>query len=69
MANDGIFHTWKAIVSKILNSQGQPNPYHLKMINREREEFVEILQKRYGYTKEKATSELNTHYAKFLRHD
>lgn len=30
------------------------------------EQFVEILQKRYGYTKEKATSELEKHYSKII---
>ncbi|HLF88480.1 MAG TPA: hypothetical protein VI451_06020 [Anaerolineales bacterium] len=70
MTNDVINRIWKALGGKVHNnSQGQRNPYRLKMINREREQFVEILQKRYGYTKEKATSELNTHYSKVIRHD
>lgn len=67
MANDTINRRWKEVVGKILNWQDQPNPYRLKMINREREQFVETLQKRYGYTKEEATSELNTHYSKVIR--
>jgi hypothetical protein len=32
--------------------------------NSKREESIEILQKRYGYTKEKAISELDEHYPK-----
>ncbi len=32
--------------------------------NSQREQFVGMLQKRYGYTKEKAASELNEHYSK-----
>ncbi len=32
--------------------------------NSKRELFIGILQKRYGYTKEKATSELDEHYPK-----
>ena len=30
----------------------------------QRERHINILQKRYGYTEEKALSELNTHYSK-----
>jgi uncharacterized protein YjbJ (UPF0337 family) len=32
--------------------------------NNKREQAIGILQKRYGYTKEKATSELEEHYPK-----
>jgi uncharacterized protein YjbJ (UPF0337 family) len=32
--------------------------------NSEREQSIGLLQKRYGYTKEKATSELDEHYPK-----
>lgn len=32
--------------------------------NSEREQSIGILQKRYGYTKEKAVSELDEHYPK-----
>jgi len=32
--------------------------------NKKREQSIGILQKRYGYTKEEATSELNEHYPK-----
>jgi uncharacterized protein YjbJ (UPF0337 family) len=32
--------------------------------NNKREQSIGILQKRYGYTKEKATSELDEHYPK-----
>jgi hypothetical protein len=34
--------------------------------NSEREESIRLLQKRYGYTKEKATSELDEHYPKAI---
>ena len=33
-------------------------------VNNKREQSIGILQKRYGYTKEKATSELDEHYSK-----
>ena len=32
--------------------------------NGKREQSIEILQKRYGYTKEKASSEFTKHYSK-----
>jgi uncharacterized protein YjbJ (UPF0337 family) len=32
--------------------------------NNKREQSIGMLQKRYGYTKEEATSELNEHYPK-----
>ena len=34
--------------------------------NSKRVKSIEILQKRYGYTKEKATSELDEHYRKAI---
>ena len=33
-------------------------------VNSKRERYIGILQKRYGYTKEKAISELDTNYSK-----
>jgi hypothetical protein len=35
-------------------------------VNSQRERYIEILQKRYGFTKEKAKSELDTHYSKII---
>jgi hypothetical protein len=35
---------------------------HLIKVNNLRERSISILQKRYGYTKEQATSELDKHY-------
>ena len=58
MINDVINDQWKIIW------QDERHRYRLERINRERKQFIETLQKRYGYTKEKATSELNTHYSK-----
>ena len=31
-----------------------------------REQFVRILQERYGYTKEKAEAEMNAHYSEII---
>ena len=64
MINDVINDQWKIIGDKIRHWQDERHPYRLERMNREREQFIVTLQKRYGYTKEKATSELNTHYSK-----
>jgi hypothetical protein len=37
---------------------------HITKASSKREQSIEILQKRYGYTKEKAASELDEHYPK-----
>ena len=34
--------------------------------NSQREEFIGILQERYGYTEQKAASEINKHYSKII---
>jgi len=64
MTNDVVNRNWKAIGGKIRDWRDQRNNYRVEKINREREQFIETLQKRYGYTKEKATSELHKHYSK-----
>jgi hypothetical protein len=40
------------------------NNNQITKANSKREQYIGILQKRYGYTKEKATSELDEHYPK-----
>jgi len=67
LINNVINEKWNALGGKIHIWQGQRNHYRLEMINRQREQFIETLQKRYGYTKEKATSELQEHYSKVFR--
>lgn len=67
MTHDDITHPLKALDSKIRTWREQRNTYRLEKINREREQFIETLQKRYGYTKEKAIYELHKNYSK-VRH-
>jgi len=40
------------------------NDNRITKANSKREQYIGILQRRYGYTKEKATSELDEHYPK-----
>lgn len=47
---------------KIINWQNKRQNDQLIKFNRVHERSISILQKRYGYTKEKATSELIKHY-------
>jgi uncharacterized protein YjbJ (UPF0337 family) len=49
------------IIRKWWNKIGEDRQIKAKS---QQERYIGILQKRYGYTKEKAISELNTHYSK-----
>ena len=51
-----IIHSWK---DKLGDDQ-------LALDNSQREKFLRILQERYGYSEEKALSELNQHYSKII---
>ena len=52
------------IRQKIMNWQEKRRDDQLMKFNRVHERSISILQKRYGYTREKATSELIKHYSK-----
>ena len=64
MINDVIESRSKKLPSKIRNWWEKRSADQLAKANSKRELFIGILQKRYGYTKEKATSELDEHYPK-----
>jgi hypothetical protein len=55
---------WDKFSQNVLNwwKKRRNNPFIKE--NRVRERSISILQKRYGYTKEQATSELDKHYSK-----
>jgi hypothetical protein len=53
--------TWRIKIRDWWKKRGDNR---LAKIKRKREESIRLLQKRYGYTKEKATSELDEHYPK-----
>lgn len=54
---------WKEFLVYIYQAQHQRSEARRKQIVGEREQNIEILQRRYGYSKEKAESELDTHYS------
>ena len=60
MANDVAEVNWK-IIRKWWKKRSNDQ---LTKANIKREPYIGILQKRYGYTKEEATSELDEHYPK-----
>lgn len=64
MRNDIVETRSKKLPSKIRKWWKKRGADQLAKSNSKRELFIGILQKRYGYTKEKATSELDEHYPK-----
>ena len=66
MINDVFDAKWKELRDKIRNRLEKRSDDQPAKMNFKNEQFVGILQKRYGYTKEKATSELNKHYSKII---
>jgi len=54
---------WDEFRGKVLQWRNKRREDHLIKVNSARERSINILQKRYGYTREKATDELNTHYS------
>jgi len=64
MRNDIVETRSKKLPSKIRKWWKKRGDDQLAKANSKRELFIGILQKRYGYTKEKATSEQDKHYPK-----
>jgi len=64
MINDVIKTRSKILPSKIHKWWKKRSADQLAKANSKRELFIGLLQKRYGYTKEKAASELDAHYPK-----
>jgi len=60
----GVDLKWFQFRQKIINWQNRHRNGQLARVDRARERSIRILQNRYGYTKEQATSELNKHYSK-----
>ena len=60
MKNDFAEVNWK----KFRKWRKKRRDNQISKANSKREQSIGILQKRYGYTKEKATSELDEHYPK-----
>lgn len=55
---------WNEFRQNILNRRNKRRNDQLNRVNSVRERSIKLLQQRYGYTKEKATSELKKHYSK-----
>jgi hypothetical protein len=55
---------WFQFRQRLTNWREKRYEHQLAMVERAEERSVRILQKRYGYTKEQATSELRKHYSK-----
>ncbi len=66
MKNNLIAGKWNEIRSKIDQWRATPNPADPPRDDKDREKMIAILQKQYGYTQEKAESELNKHYSKII---
>jgi hypothetical protein len=54
---------WFEFRKRILHWQKERDDDQLARVERAQEHSISILQKRYGYTREQAISELHKHYA------
>ena len=57
---------WKSFFSEIRTRLDKRSDNQLSRDSIKREQFVRILQKRYGYTKEKAEAEMSVHYSEII---
>ena len=57
---------WKSFFSEIRTRLDKRRDKQPSRDSIKREQFVRILQKRYGYTKEKAEAEMSAHYSKII---
>jgi len=64
MKNDEIESKWKKLPDKVRRWWKKRGEDQRTIANEKREKSIGILQKRYGYTKEKATAELDEYYPK-----
>jgi hypothetical protein len=55
---------WDEFRRKVLNWRNNHRNNQLIKVNSIQERSISILQKRYGYTKEEAASQLNKHYSR-----
>jgi hypothetical protein len=55
---------WDEFRRKVLNWRNKHRNNQLIKVNSIQERSISILQKRYGYTKEEAASQLNKHYSR-----
>lgn len=55
---------WNEFRQQVLSRWNQGHSHRFIKVNRVRERSIGILQKRYGYTREEATSQLDKHYSR-----
>jgi hypothetical protein len=55
---------WDEFRHQVLNRWNQRRESRFILMNSLRERSISILQKRYGYTREEATSQLDKHYSR-----
>lgn len=55
---------WFQFRERMIDWRKKRDELHLAAVERSEERSVRILQKRYGYTREQATTELRKHYSK-----
>ena len=64
MTTAGADIKWFQFRQRILNWQNRQRNDQLARFERARERSISLLQKRYGYSREKAISDLNKYYPK-----
>jgi len=64
MTSTTIKSKWDGFFRKLLSGHSKRRNDQLIKANSRHERSIRILQNRYGYTKEQATSELENHYSK-----
>jgi uncharacterized protein YjbJ (UPF0337 family) len=57
---------WRIFFSEIRTRLDKRSDNPIRRDGIKREEFVGILQERYGYTKEKAEAEMSAHYSEII---
>lgn len=64
MIDDTVKENWIVYLGKIRKSWNRHSANQLIEVKNRHERYIGILQKRYGYSHEKATSELSNNYSK-----
>jgi len=64
MSSAAIKSKWDVFFRRFLNGASKRRNDRLTKSNSAQERSISILQKRYGYTREQAASELKKHYSK-----
>ena len=66
MTIDVVEGKWKNLFSEIRTRLNKRSDDQLGRDSIKREEFVGVLQERYGYTRERAEAEMSEHYSEII---